>query len=122
MGGRGRRCSVFTVAYLKPEEELAPNSETENEVLVCTTTLAMGVNTPATDVVVRDTVFHGYGRLTVSDIQANDGPCRTRATASHATVLFPAQRGIGVNTLPTSNQERLMLCAHSYWGAKAMGT
>lgn len=40
----------------------------EVRVLVTTTSLKMGINTPATDVIVRDTVFYGAGRLSLSDI------------------------------------------------------
>lgn len=58
------------------------------KVLVCTTTLAMGVNTPATDVVVRDTLFHGFGRLTVSDIQQMTGRAGRGDVNGIATVLF----------------------------------
>jgi replicative superfamily II helicase len=57
-------------------------------VLVCTTTLAMGVNTPATDVVIRDTVFHGFGRLKVSDIQQMTGRAGRGIREGNATVLF----------------------------------
>lgn len=37
-------------------------------VLITTTSLKMGVNTPATEVIVRDTYFHGVGRLKTSDL------------------------------------------------------
>lgn len=37
-------------------------------VLVSTTSLKMGINTPATDVIVRDSVFPGFGRLSTSDV------------------------------------------------------
>ncbi len=57
-------------------------------VIVCTTTLAMGVNTPATDVVIRDTVFHGFGRLNVSDIQQMTGRAGRGSREGNATVLF----------------------------------
>lgn len=58
------------------------------KVLVCTTTLAMGVNTPATDVVVRDTVFHGHRRLNVSDIQQMTGRAGRGDQEGNAIVLF----------------------------------
>jgi len=38
------------------------------QAVVATTSLKMGVNTPATHVIVRDTVFHGSGRLPLSDL------------------------------------------------------
>jgi replicative superfamily II helicase len=37
-------------------------------VLVCTTSLALGINSPATEVIVRDTVFYGFGQLQATDI------------------------------------------------------
>jgi replicative superfamily II helicase len=57
-------------------------------VLVCTTSLAMGINTPATDVIVRDTVFHGYGRLQVTDILQMTGRAGRGSTEGAAAVLF----------------------------------
>jgi replicative superfamily II helicase len=57
-------------------------------ILVCTTTLAMGINTPATDVVIRDTVFYGRGRLNISDIQQMTGRAGRGICEGNATVLF----------------------------------
>ena len=57
-------------------------------VLVCTTSLAMGINSPATDVIVRDTVFYGFGRLQVSDILQMTGRAGRGGTEGLAVVLF----------------------------------
>ena len=70
MGGGGRAVAFHAGLPLQRKNYLAAGfRDRQVRVLVCTTTLSMGVNTPATDVVVRDTVFHGKGRLSVSDIQ-----------------------------------------------------
>ncbi len=37
-------------------------------VLISTTSLKMGINTPTSQVIVRDTVFHGAGRLAMTDV------------------------------------------------------
>ena len=57
-------------------------------VLVCTTSLALGINSPATDVIVRDTVFHGYGRLQATDILQMTGRAGRGSTEGSAVVLF----------------------------------
>jgi replicative superfamily II helicase len=58
------------------------------KILICTTALAMGVNTPATDVIVRDTVFHGHRRLDMSDIQQMTGRAGRGTREGHAIVVF----------------------------------
>lgn len=57
-------------------------------VLVCTTSLALGINTPATDVIVRDTVFYGFGRLQATDILQMTGRAGRGQTEGAAVVLF----------------------------------
>ena len=57
-------------------------------VLVCTTSLAMGINSPATDVIVRDTVFYGFGKLQVSDILQMTGRAGRGGTEGTSVVLF----------------------------------
>ena len=42
--------------------------EGQIRVLVATTSLKMGINTPATEVIVRDTIFHGVGRVSTTDV------------------------------------------------------
>ena len=63
------------VAYFHAGLGLAERRETARRfregvirVLVATTSLKMGINTPANEVIVRDTVFHGSGRLGVVDL------------------------------------------------------
>jgi len=57
-------------------------------VLVCTTALAMGINSPASDVIVRDTVFHGFGTLTYSDLSQMIGRAGRGQREGVAHVLF----------------------------------
>lgn len=56
-------------------------------VLVATTSLKMGINTPATDVIVRDSVFPGVGRLSTSDVVQMLGRAGRGAIPGVGTVL-----------------------------------
>ncbi len=60
-------------------------------ILVCTTSLAMGINSPATDVIVRDTVFFGHGRLSPSEVVQMIGRAGRGVIDGHAYVLFKPQ-------------------------------
>lgn len=55
--------------------------------LVTTTSLKMGVNTPATEVIVRDTTFHGAGRLKISDLLQMIGRAGRGETPGQAWIL-----------------------------------
>jgi helicase len=57
-------------------------------VLVCTTSLALGINSPATEVIVRDTVFYGFGRLQATDILQMTGRAGRGSAEGSAVVLF----------------------------------
>jgi helicase len=63
----------------------------EVRILVSTTSLKMGVNTPASDVIVRDTVFHGFGRLVSADISQMIGRAGRGEVPGHAFVLCSGQ-------------------------------
>ena len=56
-------------------------------VLITTTSLKMGVNFPATDVIVRDTYFHGSGRLPLRDILQMTGRAGRGNTMGRAWIL-----------------------------------
>lgn len=56
-------------------------------ILVTTTSLKLGVNFPVTDVIVRDTHFHGYGRLLLRDILQMAGRAGRGETLGRALVL-----------------------------------
>ncbi|PWU14404.1 MAG: hypothetical protein C5B50_17660 [Verrucomicrobia bacterium] len=56
-------------------------------ILVTTTSLKMGVNTPATEVIVRDTFFPGAGRLKVSDLLQMAGRAGRGETPGRAWIL-----------------------------------
>jgi helicase len=56
-------------------------------VLVATTSLKMGINTPATDVIVRDSVFPGVGRLATSDMLQMLGRAGRGSTSGIGTIL-----------------------------------
>ncbi len=56
-------------------------------ILVTTTSLKMGVNTPATEVIVRDTIFHGAGRLKTSDLLQMIGRAGRGEIPGHAWIL-----------------------------------
>lgn len=89
MGAGGQAVAFHSGLSLRVKKYLAGEFRDRRvRVLVCTTTLAMGVNTPATDVVVRDTVFHGHGRLTISDIQQMTGRAGRGDRQGKATILF----------------------------------
>jgi replicative superfamily II helicase len=57
-------------------------------VLVCTTSLALGINSPATEVIVRDTVFYGFGQLQATDILQMTGRAGRGNTEGSSVVLF----------------------------------
>jgi replicative superfamily II helicase len=76
------------LSLAKKNELAVAFREKRTRVIVCTTTLAMGVNTPATDVVIRDTVFHGVGRLNISDVQQMTGRAGRGIRDGNAIVLF----------------------------------
>jgi replicative superfamily II helicase len=59
--------------------------------LVCTTSLAMGINSPATDVIVRDTLFFGHGQLSGSDVVQMTGRAGRGNADGNAYVLFSSQ-------------------------------
>lgn len=59
--------------------------------LVCTTSLAMGINSPATDVIVRDTMFFGHGQLSPSEIVQMTGRAGRGDVDGQAYVLFGVQ-------------------------------
>jgi helicase len=89
IGGERRAVAFHSGLSIRLKKHLAAAFRNHKvKVLVCTTTLAMGVNTPATDVVVRDTVFHGYGRLSISDIQQMTGRAGRGDRQGVATILF----------------------------------
>lgn len=56
--------------------------------LVATSSLAMGVNLPASHVIVRDTTFYGFGRLTTSDLLQMMGRAGRGDSSGHATVII----------------------------------
>jgi helicase len=56
-------------------------------VLVSTTSLKMGINSPATDVIIRDSVFPGVGRLSTGDVLQMLGRAGRGATPGVGTVL-----------------------------------
>jgi len=62
----------------------------QTRVLVCTTSLAMGINSPATNVIVRDTVFFGHGRLSITDILQMTGRAGRGTDEGEAVVMFAA--------------------------------
>jgi replicative superfamily II helicase len=89
MGGGGHAVAFHSGLSSRLKKHLAAEFRDRRvKVLVCTTTLAMGVNTPATDVVVRDTLFHGHGRLSTSDIQQMTGRAGRGDRQGIATILF----------------------------------
>jgi len=57
-------------------------------VLVATTSLKMGINTPATEVIVRDTLFHGAGRLPTADLLQMLGRAGRGTVGGEGMVLF----------------------------------
>jgi helicase len=59
--------------------------------LVTTTSLKMGVNTPATEVIVRDITFHGVGRLRISDLLQMVGRAGRGETPGQAWILVQPQ-------------------------------
>jgi replicative superfamily II helicase len=67
--------------------------EGEIRVLVATTTLKMGINTPATEVIVRDTIFHGSGRLRITDILQMIGRAGRGNVAGTGYVLCTSKEG-----------------------------
>lgn len=60
-------------------------------ILVCTTSLAMGINSPATDVIVRDTLFFGQGQLPASEVVQMTGRAGRSDVDGNAYVLFSPQ-------------------------------
>lgn len=67
---------------------LAAFGRGELRILVATTSLAMGINSPASHVVVRDTVFAGVGQLAPSEILQMIGRAGRGGADGHAYVLF----------------------------------
>lgn len=79
------------VPLSEKKELLQAFQDGQLRILVCTTSLAMGINSPATDVIVRDTVFFGKGRLSPSEVVQMIGRAGRGAIDGHAYVLFKPQ-------------------------------
>jgi replicative superfamily II helicase len=67
----------------------------EVRVLVATTSLKMGVNTPASKVIVRDPVFQGVGKLGISDILQMIGRAGRGDIPGEGIVLFNQKESPG---------------------------
>ena len=60
----------------------------ELRILICTTSLKMGINTPADEVLVRDTLFHGVGRLDATDLVQMIGRAGRQFRLGVGTILM----------------------------------
>lgn len=89
----GTRVAAFHSAVPLPvkKELLRDFQAGQLRALVCTTSLAMGINTPATEVIVRDTLFFGHGQLSTSEIVQMTGRAGRGDSDGHAYVLFGPQ-------------------------------
>lgn len=68
----------------------------EVRILISTSSLKMGINTPATDVIVRDTIFHGFGSLATSDISQMIGRAGRGEVPGNGFILLSIDES-GVN-------------------------
>lgn len=73
--------------------------------VVATTALALGVNLPATHVVIRDTTFPGSGRLSVADLVQMTGRAGRGDRAGHAVVIVRPADGWEADELAASLRE-----------------
>jgi replicative superfamily II helicase len=106
IAGSGTRVGTFHSAVpLSVKKELLRDFQSgELRALVCTTSLAMGINSPATDVIVRDTMFFGHGQLSPSEIVQMTGRAGRGDTDGQAYVLFgPQERWQGLAVALESN-------------------
>mgnify|MGYP001294672564 CR=1 FL=1 len=79
------------LTYVARKKLMKAYKEQGIRILVTTTSLKMGVNFPVTDVIVRDTYFHGSGRLLVRDILQMVGRAGRGDTPGMAWVLCDRQ-------------------------------
>lgn len=68
----------------------------ELRILICTTSLKMGINTPADEVLVRDTVFYGVGRLDATDLVQMIGRAGRQSRLGVGTILMDQSEEAGV--------------------------
>ncbi|MBN2196874.1 MAG: DEAD/DEAH box helicase [Polyangiaceae bacterium] len=74
----------------------------ELRVVVTTTALSLGLNLPATHVVVRDSWFHGHGRLEVDQLLQMMGRAGRGDRAGQAAVLVRSNQGWSATELTTA--------------------
>lgn len=83
--------------------------------VVATTALALGVNLPATHVVVRDTTFPGAGRLAVTDLMQMTGRAGRGDRAGHAVIIVRAADGWKAEELAAAlREERIPLFVSAF--------
>ena len=89
LSGQASCVGAFHAGFSRDQKQVLMERFRKGEirVLVTTTSLKMGVNFPVTDVIVRDTLFYGSGRLLISDILQMMGRAGRGNVAGNAWVL-----------------------------------
>ena len=91
--------------------------------VVATTSLAMGVNLPATHVIVRDLLFQGEGKLPISQLLQMCGRAGRGNTPGTATLIHHAKCGWDLHELETSfKDEPLPSLDSSYRNSNRFGS